>query len=124
MEIDITSQVSAVIDQIFSLNTVLVMLGVGVIIWAIRQILPDTIEGTKVWRTILRVAPVGLGAAVALIPGLRPIQDNLAQSAMIGLIGGSFSQTAYDFIREIGGDKIKALLGSRVSRQRSANGDE
>jgi len=113
-----------IIDTIFNTNTLLMMLVTGVIVWVVRQVLPDTVEGTKVWRTVLRVAPVGIGAAVALIPGLRPIQDSLVQSAAIGLIGGSFAQTVYDVVREGAGSKIKAMMGSRVRRQKIANGEE
>jgi len=112
------------LEQIFSTNTLLMMLVTGVIIWVVRQIIPDNIESSKTWRTVLRVAPVGIGAAVALIPGLRPISDNLVQSAAIGLVGGSFAQTAYGIVREGAGEKVKALMGSRVGRKKKQEGIE
>ena len=101
---------------ISNLNTWLVMLGVGVIVWGVRQVLPASIEETRIWKVLLRVVPLGLGAALALIPGLRPIPENLTQSAAIGLIGGSFSQSAYDFLRELMGSKMKSMMGSRAKR--------
>jgi len=111
-----------VVDGVLgNLNTWLVMFVVGVLIWALRQILPDAIEGTKVWRTILRVLPIGVGTAIALIPGLRPIPENLTQSAAVGMIGGSFATTAYELLREIVGEKLKAKLGSKARRN---NGDD
>jgi apolipoprotein N-acyltransferase len=114
-----------VIDGVLSnLNTWLVMFVVGVVIWALRQILPDAIEGTRVWRTILRVLPIVLGAAIALIPGLRPVPENLTQSAAVGLIGGSFATTAYELLREIVGKELKKKLGSRVGRKSEAPGAE
>lgn len=101
---------------ISNLNTWLVVLGVGVIVWGVRQVLPAAVEETRLWKVLLRVVPMGLGAALALIPGLRPIPENMTQSAVIGLIGGSFSQSAYDLLRELVGDKLKAMMGSRAKR--------
>jgi hypothetical protein len=100
---------------ICNLNTWLVMLGAGVVVWAIRQVF-TRFEGTKVWRVALRVLPIGLGALIALIPGLRPMPENLAQSSMIGIIGGSFGTTAYELLRELAPENIRLALGSKYRR--------
>ena len=100
---------------VYNLNTWLVMLGAGVVVWAIRQVFTK-FEGTKVWRLVLRVLPIGLGALIALIPGLRPMPENLAQSSMIGIIGGSFGTTAYELLRELAPEKIRLALGSKARR--------
>lgn len=106
-----------VVESVLSnLNTWLVMFIVGIIVWVTRQILPDKIENSKLWKILLRVVPVAIGAFVALIPGLQPIADNLPQSAAIGAIGGSFSQTGYGFLREIVSKRLKDKLGSKASR--------
>lgn len=101
---------------ISNLNTWLVVLGVGVIVWAIRQVLPARVEDGHVWKTLLRIIPMALGAGLALIPGLRPMENNMMQSAVIGLIGGSFSQSLYDLLRQLVGTRLKALMGSRAER--------
>jgi hypothetical protein len=107
-----------VVGTIFdNLNTWLVVLITGVIVWAARQILPYRIERTKLWKKILRVAPILIGAGIAMIPGLRPIEGSLVQSAAVGLIGGSFSQWTYSLARELVGEKMKAAMGSKASRQ-------
>ena len=106
-----------VIEGILSnLNTWLVMFIVGIIVWVVRQVLPENMEKSRLWKVLLRVVPVLLGAGIALIPGLQPVADNLVQSAAIGMIGGSFAQTAYGLLREIVGDRMKAKLGSRAER--------
>jgi len=109
------------IEAIVNVNTVLIILAVGTIIWVLRQILPDYIENHKVWKVVLRVLPVALGAAVAMIPQLRPMGD-IVQSAVLGAVAGSFSSTLYGFIRAAMGEKIKLLLGSKATRK--ANGEE
>jgi len=101
---------------ISNLNTWLVVLGVGVIVWAIRQVLPAKVEDGHVWKTLLRIIPMALGAGLALIPGLRPMEGNMMQSAVIGLIGGSFSQSLYDLLRQLVGTRLKAMMGSRAER--------
>jgi hypothetical protein len=101
---------------ISNLNTWLVVLGVGVIVWAIRQVLPAKVESGYIWKTLLRIIPMVLGAGLALIPGLRPMEDNMMQSAVIGLIGGSFSQSLYDLLRQLVGTRLKAMMGSRAER--------
>ncbi len=99
-----------------NLNTWLVMLAAGVIVWLLRQVVPKAIEGTKLWRTVLRILPVVFGAVLALIPGLRPIPENLAQSAVIGIIGGSFATTTYEILREIVPAKMKAMMGGKTKQ--------
>lgn len=106
-----------VIEGILSnLNTWLVMFIVGIVVWVVRQVLPEEMENARLWKVLLRVVPVLLGAGVALIPGLQPMPENLAQSAAIGMIGGSFAQTAYGLLREIVGERMRAKLGSRSKR--------
>jgi len=105
-----------VYEAIVNLNTVLVLLGTGVLIWVIRQIMPDKIEQTKVWRVVLRVLPVFIGGSLALIPGIRPL-DNLTQSAIVGAVAGSLSANTYEFVRELVGKRIKGLMGSPQTRK-------
>ena len=79
-----------VLDAVVNQNTVLIMLGVGTIIWVLRQILPDRIENMKVWKVVLRVLPVGLGIGLAMIPQLKPMEET-AQSMVVGGVVGSLS---------------------------------
>jgi RsiW-degrading membrane proteinase PrsW (M82 family) len=106
------------IDQMLNLNTMILVLSTGTVLWTVRQILPDKVENAKAWKIILRIAPVFLGVGLALIPQLRPM-ENIVQSAFVGGIAGSLSSTLYGFIREALGEKVKALLGSKASRQQS-----
>lgn len=105
------------IDVIVNTNTVLIMLGVGTLIWLIRQVLPDRIENHKVWKIVLRIAPVALGVGFAMIPALRPMEE-VAQSAVVGGVAGSLSASTYGIARELFGNKIKLLLGARATRKR------
>lgn len=105
----------SVVDAIVNQNTVLILLGVGTIIWLIRQILPDKIENTKQWKAILRILPVFLGVGLAMIPQLSPMKET-AQNAIVGLVAGSLSATTYGIIRQTFGDRIKMLMGSKASR--------
>jgi hypothetical protein len=106
----------SVIDVIINTNTVLILLGVGTAIWAIRQALPDRVENTKLWKVILRILPVAFGMGLAMVPQLRPM-ENLAQSAIVGGVAGSLSATTYGLLRELVGDRIKLLMGSRATRK-------
>lgn len=106
-----------VIENIFgNLNTYLVLFLAGLAVWIIRQAMPDHVEGTKVWRIILRILPIILGGLIAIIPGLRPMPENLQQSVAVGLIAGSFATSTYELLREIVGKRLKAALGSRTKR--------
>ena len=107
-----------VYEAIVNVNTVLILLAAGAFVWVVRQIVPDNVEKTKVWRTVLRVLPVVAGGGIALIPGLRPM-ENVAQSIVVGGIAGSFSSTIYELAREVLGQKIKAVLGSPQARRTS-----
>jgi hypothetical protein len=107
-----------VLDAIVNINTVLILLAVGTIVWVVRQIMPDHVESTKLWRVVLRILPVGVGMGIAMIPQLRPMADNLAQSAIVGGVAGSFSSTLYEVIREALGTRIKAILGSPQNRKK------
>jgi len=104
-----------------NLNTWLVMLAAGVVVWGVRQILPDKIEKAKIWKVLLKVLPLAVGAGLACIPGLRPVPENIVQSAAVGLIGGSFATTAYELLREVVPDKIRGMLGSPSSRSPEAS---
>lgn len=112
-----------VVDAIINLNTVLVLLAAGVAVWIVRQIMPDRIEKTKVWRVVLRILPVGVGAALALIPGLRPM-DTLMQSAVVGGVAGSLSSSTYELARELLGKKVKSMLGSPQARKNGGDPEE
>lgn len=106
-----------VIENVFSnLNTYLVLFLAGLAVWIIRQAMPDHVEGTKVWRVVLRILPILLGGLIAIIPGLRPMPENLQQSIAIGLIAGSFATSTYELLRELVSKKLKAALGSRAKR--------
>jgi poly(3-hydroxyalkanoate) synthetase len=111
-----------IMDAIVNQNTVLILLGVGTIIWVIRQILPDKVEKSKGWKVVLRVLPVGLGVGLAMIPQLRPMTET-AQSAIVGAVAGSLSATTYGLLRELMGNKIKLLMGSRATRKAKENGE-
>lgn len=119
----INSQLTTAVDQVSIWNLLLIILATGLVVWIVRQILPDAIEETRLWQVLLKVVPVGIGALVALIPGVRPV-DNLVQSIFLGMIGGSFAQGAYGFLRAVAPEKAKALLGSRSQRNKINNGDE
>jgi len=104
-----------VIDVIVNTNTILILLGVGTIIWVIRQVLPDRIENHKVWKVILRVLPICLGSGLAMIPTLSPMKE-VVQNALVGGVAGSFSASAYEIARELFGERVKLLLGSKATR--------
>jgi apolipoprotein N-acyltransferase len=97
------------------------MLVAGVVVWGIRQVLPDAVENSKIWKVVLKVLPLAAGAGLACIPGLRPLPENIVQSAAVGLIGGSFATTAYELLREVLPDKIRGMLGSPSSRSPEAS---
>jgi len=110
-------------DQLVTLNAILVLLGAGLGVWLVRQIVPDKIEETKVWRVILRVLPVILGGLLALIPGLHPMGDT-AQSVVVGAVVGGLSSNLYEVIREMFGERIKGWLGSPQARKRMNEEEE
>lgn len=112
-----TVEIDVLEDVLKNLNTWLVVLIVGVVMWITRQIMPDKIEATKLWSILLRIIPLVLGIAIALIPGLRPVEGNLAQSGAIGFIGGSFAQSVYGLIRSVVNARMKAMIGSRQERK-------
>jgi hypothetical protein len=122
MKMQVNTDVLASVFE--NLSTWLVMLSTGVIIWAVRQVIPDAIEENQVWRVILRILPLVIGAGIALIPGLQPITGNLVQSAAVGLIGGSFATKFYELARELFGEKIRAILGSKAKRNASDSSSE
>jgi len=106
-----------VYDAVVNLNTLLILLGTGVAIWIIRLFIPDAVEETKVWKVVLKILPIIIGALIALIPGLKPTEV-IAQCAIIGAISGSLSANVYGVLREAMGEKIKALIGSPQERKR------
>lgn len=107
---------TSILDSILTLNAILVLLAAGALTWVVRQIIPDGIEKTKVWRVVLRILPVALGCGLACIPHLWPM-GTLSQSIVVGGIAGSFSSTLYEVIRESLGVKIKAAMGSPQARK-------
>jgi hypothetical protein len=108
-----------VFDAVVNLNTLLILLGTGVVIWIVRLFIPDAIENTKMWKVVLKILPIIIGALIAFIPGLRPTEVP-AQCAVIGAISGSLSANVYGVIREAMGEKIKALVGSPQDRKRAS----
>jgi len=108
-----------VYDAIVNINTVLILLAAGLMTWIVRQIVPDPVENTKIWRIALRLFPIFFGGAVSLIPGLRPM-ENTAQCVVIGAVSGSLAMSTYEIVREIMGQKIRAIMGSPQARKRSS----
>ncbi len=100
-------------ELIFSI--VLIVLVIGTVVWVVRQVLPKKIEDSKLWKILLKVVPPLLGIAIALIPGLRPVDDP-AQCGALGFVSGSFAQLVYGLVREAMPDNIRAWLGSRAKR--------
>lgn len=103
-------------------NFWLIVLFTGAVVWMIRQATPDKLENAKWFKTVLRLAPALVGAGLACIPAIEIVKGT-PQSIMVGFIGGTFSQTAYGFLRQIAPEKIKALMGSRVDRK-TLNGEQ
>lgn len=97
-------------------NTVLILLGVGTVIWAVRQVIPVRVEKSRVWKIVLRILPIGLGVAFSMIPALSPMSD-LTQSAVIGGVAGSLSSNTYGMVRELFGGRVKLLLGAKSIRK-------
>ena len=108
-------------DVLKNLNTWLVVLATGVVVWVIRQVIPDKIEKAKIWKILLRIIPIGIGVGIALIPGLRPIPENLAQSGAIGFIGGSMSQSVYDLFKTLLTSRARAVFASKAGRNEARN---
>lgn len=103
------------LDAILSINTLLIMLGTGVIVWVLRQVLPDRIQKSKVWKTALAILPVGIGAGLAVAPGIGPFSSNV-HNLIIGAVAGSLSSNTYDLVRGMLGDRMRLLLGSKAAR--------
>lgn len=99
-----------------SLNTWIVCFLTGALIWVIRQFTTEAVETSTWWKKVLRIAPLIIGSLVATIPSLMPVTDSIVQSAAVGFIAGSFSQSAYDAIRDYAPSAIKKLLGARSKR--------
>ena len=107
-----------IFNEIFlNINTWLVILATGAVVWAVRQVIPDVLEKSKIWRLVLRLSPLLMGGLLAAIPGLRPL-DVLGQSIAVGVIGGSFSATIYELAREAVPRRFKAMMGSRTTRKK------
>jgi hypothetical protein len=99
-----------------NLNTWLIVLETGLIMWMIRQVMPDSIENSKIWKIFLRLIPMAIGIILSIIPGLRPFPDNVAQSCGIGFIGGSLSQSVYDFFKSLLSDRMRKIISSKGNR--------
>jgi hypothetical protein len=109
-----------VIEVLSTPNIWLISLAVGVIVWVLRQVLPEEIEDNKVWKILLRVGPLVLGALLAVIPDIRPVPESWVASCLWGLLAGSVSQSAYSTLRSVAPEKIRALLGSKQERNSRA----
>ena len=112
---------TAVVEIFQSPQIYLVMFFVGALVTAARQVTPDKLEKTRLWKASLVVLPMLFGGALCLIPDLRPAPESWVASFMWGVIAGTFSQAAYKFLRKVLPDRWKSFLGSRVERK-SGNG--
>lgn len=105
------------VEQIFtSLNTWLLCLLTGALLWVVQQVIPATLSEKAWWKNLMKVAPLLVGAMLALIPDLRPVPGSLVQSATVGFLMGSIAQSTYDVIRGYGPDRLRAILGARSKR--------
>lgn len=104
-------------SAIVNLNTVLILLGTGLSVWLIRQLVPDNLAEKKIWRVFVRLMPVLIGIGLSFIPGLHPM-ENVSQSVIVGAIAGSLSSSTYEVIRELLGKRIKLILGSPQARKK------
>ena len=109
--------INVIEDVLQNLNTWIVVFSTGLFVWMLRQAIPDAIEQSKVWKILLRLIPMFVGIGIAIIPGLRPVPDNIMQSGAIGFIGGSFSQSAYDLLKSTLSDKMKIALKNKNGRK-------
>ena len=107
-----------VYEAIVNLNTILILLGTGVLTWMIRQVVPDHIEGTRFWKVGLRILPVSLGMILSIIPGISPM-ELLPQSLIVGAVAGSLSSSTYGILRSVLSERMKEKLGSPQERERS-----
>jgi len=114
----------AVEEILKNLNTWIVCLLTGAVLWGIQQVVPASLVKKTWWKKILKVAPLLVGALLAIVPDLRPVPESLVHSAAVGFIFGSIAQSVYDLLREYGPSKLKALLGARAKRTAAANGEE
>lgn len=103
-------------EIITGLNTWLVCLGAGAVLWLIRQVTPESIENKEWFSKILRVSPMIIGALLALIPDLRPVASSWVTSMIVGFIMGSIAQSVYDTLRDFAPKWLKRILGARAKR--------
>ncbi len=106
-----------IFEMVDVFSAMLIMALAGLVVWLIRQFTPDKLEGTKIWRVMIRLLPIVIGGGLAAIPDLYPVEDSMAKSILVGIIAGSFSTSAYELLREVMGEKIKALMGSKARRK-------
>ncbi|MCP4569030.1 MAG: hypothetical protein GY841_15760 [FCB group bacterium] len=109
-------QDSSIVQIFTSLNTWLVCLATGTLLWAVQQIVSESFVNKAWWKKIMKISPLVVGALLALIPDLNPVSGNLTHSAIVGFIVGSLAQSAYDLLREYGPDRMRQLLGARAKR--------
>ena len=109
---------TSVVDVLSGPKIYLVMFFIGVLVWAARQIIPDTVEKHRMWKVALVLLPKLFGGVLCLIPILRPAPESWIPSMMWGVIAGSFSQGAYTLLRKVLPDRMKAFLGSKAARKR------
>ena len=113
---DVIEQLSTIGDIANNLNTWLVCFATGALLWMIQQVAPESFVTKAWWKKVLKIAPMLVGALLALIPNLNPVPGNITHSVVVGFIVGSMAQSAYDLLREYGPKKLKALLGARAKR--------
>jgi len=99
------------------LNFWLVVLATGAFVWFVRQILPSGFESKRIIKVALRAGPAIVGGGLACIPQLRPVAENIVQSAVIGFIGGTVSQTAYGILRSVAPEKIREFMGGKKTEE-------
>ena len=107
-----------VYEAIVNINTVLILLGSGLITWMIRQIVPDNVEETRYWSIGLRLLPVLLGMFLSVIPGMSPM-DLLPQSLIVGAVAGSLSSSTYGVLRSALSARLREKLGSPQERKKN-----
>lgn len=95
----------------------LIAVGVGIIIWSVRQFTTTAIEQTHLFKALIRTSPALIGALLALVPAFHIVPASTEQSMLWGLIAGSISQSVYAALRKFLPKRFAAMLGSKESRQ-------
>ena len=110
-------------SKFLSTNSILILFATGLIVWMIRQVIPDHVEQSKIWRLLVRVMPPLIGAGLSFIPGLVPM-DKVSQSLIVGAICGALSSNVYEVSKEALGQRIKSMLSSPQYRKKQQTTDD